>query len=90
VTRALSLNNCHDQIDFQADFVADLSKDTGYPADAIKARELYHQWIQEKNENIITYRDQTHASIYTGTMSPKLGTAWWEAFDDSVIAFTSV
>jgi trimethylamine monooxygenase len=90
VTRLSTVQNSHDAIDFQTHFVADLSEDVGYPSDVIKARDLLHKWADQKNDNIVAYRDQTYASIYTGTMSPSSSTTWWEAFDDSVEAFTSL
>ena len=81
------LQTCHDDIDFQTEFIADLSKDTGYSPDAVKAGELLHTWEDDKVENILTYRDQCFASVYTGTTAPKPTVPWWEAKDDSIKAF---
>ncbi|XP_045193859.1 flavin-containing monooxygenase 5-like [Mercenaria mercenaria] len=87
VQRCSKLKDCHEGIDFQTDFVADLIKDTGYPAGAVKSGKLMHDWIGHKEENILTYKDQCHASNWTGTVAPKPKVPMFEAFDDSMKAF---
>jgi trimethylamine monooxygenase len=83
------LKNCHDEIDFQTEFIADLSKDVGYYPDATKAREMFYTWEHDKKKNIVTYRDQCFTSIFTGTKSPRPTAPWWQAKDDSIKAFVN-
>lgn len=85
--RCSALKDCHDHIDFQTDVIADWGVDTGYSAEATKAREMFHKWEHDKDENIATYRDKCFASIFTGSVSPSYELAWWQAFDDSVESF---
>ena len=85
--KCLELKNCRDGIDFQTEFVADLSKDSGYIPDIVKAGEMLHTLVDDKTKNIVTYRDQCFTSIYTGTKAPKPTVPWWQAKDDSVKAF---
>ncbi|CAC5377594.1 tmm [Mytilus coruscus] len=62
VQRCNSLKDIHEQIDFQADFIKDLSDGTGYPPDAPKAKMFFHKWASDKRANIVTYRDQQFKS----------------------------
>lgn len=87
VDRLSSLQDCHDDIDFQTDVMADWNADTGYSSDSTKARELLHQWENDKDDDVVTYRDKCFASIFTGAMSPSYGVSWWQAFDDSIETF---
>ena len=54
-------------VDFQTDFVQELARDCGtdYPYD-LDVSEMFHTWLNNKVENILTYRDQSFASKYTG------------------------
>ncbi|XP_045206559.2 dimethylaniline monooxygenase [N-oxide-forming] 2-like [Mercenaria mercenaria] len=90
VKECSKLKNCHDDIDFQTEFIKDLSEDTGFSPDAIKARDLLYTWEHNKDENIATYRDQCFSSIFTGTKSPKHTATWMQAFNDSISAFAKV
>ena len=85
--KCLDLKNRHDDIDFQTEFIADLSKESGYSPDIVKAGEMFHTWENDKAKNIVTYRDQSFTSIYTGTKAPKPTVPWWQAKDDSLTAF---
>lgn len=87
VKRCSELNTPHEGIDFQKDFVADLIKYTNYPAGALMSAKLMHDWLRHKEENILTYKDQCHASNWTGTVSPKPKVPIWEAKDDSIKGF---
>lgn len=89
VEKRKTLKDCHDDIDFQTEFVKELCQDTGYSMKSADAQELFHTWEYQKDENILTYRDQRFASIFTGTLSPEMPKKWSEAFDDSIEAFTS-
>ncbi|XP_063418302.1 trimethylamine monooxygenase-like [Mytilus trossulus] len=86
VQRRKNVKDCHDDIDVQADFIADLSIGTGYHPNAPTARAAFHKWEQDKDENIVTYRDQQFKSVYSGTMAAK-HKPWFEDFDDSIASF---
>ena len=40
--------------------------------------------MRHKSEDILGYRDQTHRSVITGTMSEPHHTRWINAMDDSL------
>ena len=54
-------------IDFQTEYVQELARDCGsdYPYD-LDVAEMFHTWAGHKVEDILTYRDQSFASKYTG------------------------
>ena len=81
------LKDCHDDIDFQTEFLADLCEATGYTREVTKSAKIFHTWAHYKDEDILTYRDRTFSSIFTGTMSPSHHTPCMKAFDDSLEAF---
>ncbi len=84
--RALQLQDCHDDIDFQTDFVMDFVKEADYGAD-LDIGHLFHAWEEHKHEDIMTYRDKSHASKFTGKTTPLHHTKWWDAKDDSKQTF---
>lgn len=86
VKRREGLIDCHDDIDLESDFIADLCAATGYDARVAKGGELFHQWENDKNANIVTYRDQQYVSLFTGNKAPK-HKPWYEDFDDSLVAY---
>ncbi len=86
LSRALKLESCHDDIDFQTDFVMDFVKEANYGFD-LDIGHLFHAWEHHKHQNILTYRDQSHVSKFTRKTTPQHHTPWWEAMDDSKEAF---
>ena len=70
-------------INFQTDYLQDLSNITCYTMDAVKSRDLLNTWLRHKKENIMTFREHSFASYYTGNKTPQPG-PWLEAFDDSI------
>ncbi|GLY66394.1 flavin-containing monooxygenase [Amycolatopsis taiwanensis] len=77
-----------DEIDFQADYLADLYEAVDYPAyDLDLTRAHFKTWEHHKEEGITTYRDRSFSSPCTGTSAPVHHTRWWEALDDSMSAF---
>jgi trimethylamine monooxygenase len=80
--------NAFDLIDFQSEYIRDLNAATDYPfLDTEKVADLFKQWEHHKEENILTYRDRSYASVITGTVSPQHHTPWMQARDDSMEAF---
>lgn len=88
IKRGEELVDCHGDIDFQSDFIKDLSEITGYHPDAYKAGEMFHTWEHDKVRDIITYRDQQFKSLFSGTVGTKHN-KWLDAFDDSIAAFVN-
>lgn len=73
-----------DEIDFQTAYVKELISLTDYPEfdlDAVAA--MFKQWLQDKEEDILRYRDKTYTSVITGTESEKHHTPWIKEMDDS-------
>jgi len=80
VERNKSLKNCHEEINFQTDFVQDLVKDCGadYPWN-LDVGDMFHTWEGHK--------DQSFASKFTGVQSPVHHTNFMFALDDSLETF---
>ena len=83
--RNQSLKDCHEEIDFQTDVVADICKDADYGYD-LNVGSIFHTWEGHKVEDIATYRDHAFTSKYTGTKAP-LFTPFMKAMDDSLETF---
>ena len=82
------VHNIHDAIDYQTDFVGDLSKDVALEFD-LDVADIYHIWENHKNEDILTYRDRSFASKFTGTQAPLYHTTFMKAFDDTLQSFAN-
>lgn len=82
--RNSKLQSSFDDVDFQTDYIKDLLSFTDYPhfnLDKIAA--MFKEWLQDKEENILTYRDKTYQSVVTGTMAEAHHTDWMDELDDS-------
>ena len=84
--RNQSLKDCHEEIDFQTDVVADIGKDADYGYD-LNIGYIFHVWEGHKMEDITTYRDHSFTSKYTGTKAPIHHTPFMKAMDDSLECF---
>ena len=84
--RNKTLKDCHEQIIFQGDYVKEWAKDTGYGYD-VDVDDIFHTWEHHKMTDILTYRDQSFASKYTGTQSPIHHSNFMTALDDSLACF---
>jgi trimethylamine monooxygenase len=83
-----ALPDAEGMIDFQTEYVRDLLAPTDYPRlDVDTVAKMFKVWEHHKVDNILTYRDQSHKSVLTGTLAPIHHTAWMEALDDSMEAF---
>ena len=59
-----------------------------YPDFDIKGvNRTFMDWKHNKKDDIMGFRDQSHASLMTGTQSPPHHTQWLEALDDSLEAY---
>ena len=73
-----------DDVDFQSEYIKDLLSLSDYPAfDVDKVGEMFKQWLRDKEEGILTYRDKTFQSVVTGTMAAEHHTEWMDELDDS-------
>src|SRR5690554_6534551 len=73
-----------DDVDFQSDYIKDILKLSDYPEFNIdKVGEMFKEWLRDKDENILTYRDKTFQSVVTGTMAAEHHTEWMDELDDS-------
>ena len=76
-----------EQIDFQTNYIADLAKETNYMYN-LDASAVWHVWTKYKREeDITTYRSQSHSSIFTGKKSPVPHIPFMKEFDDSLQHF---
>lgn len=90
--RRLEATETHeDEVDFQTDYVKDLISRTDYPGfDLDAVAQLFKDWLQDKSEDILGYRDQVHRSVMTGTTAAPHHTPWLMEMDDSLERYLSV
>jgi len=81
-----SNKDCYDEIRFQGAFMKDLCEQNKYPHN-LDVTEIFDIWEGHKFENILTYRDKSFASIFTGTQSPIHHSNFMVALDDSLETF---
>ena len=81
-----ALKDCHDDINFQTEFVVDFCQAAGYDVRCARGAELFKRWNLYKTDDILTYRDKSFHSIFTQTASP-IHEPWLTAFDDSLKGF---
>ena len=75
-------------IDFQTEYTKDLHSLSDYPnIDFELIRGHFKTWEHHKEEDIMTYRNNSFSSPVTGTVAPIHHTPWDEAMDDSMEAF---
>ena len=86
-----SMNKDHnDEVDFQTAYVKELISATDYPEfDLDAVGKLFKQWLKDKEDNILEYRDKTYKSVITGTQAETHHTSWMDEMDDSFERFLS-
>ncbi|EMY35108.1 flavin-containing monooxygenase [Arthrobacter crystallopoietes BAB-32] len=83
--RQAALPDHDSEADFQTDYVRELISLTDYPEfDLDSVCSLFKQWMRDKEEDILGYRDNIHRSVMTGTMAARHHTRWLNAMDDSL------
>jgi trimethylamine monooxygenase len=88
VSEEESLEDPNQMIDFQTEYTKDLHSLSDYPAiDFELIRKHFKVWEHHKEENIMTYRNNSFSSAVTGTVAPIHHTSWAEAMDDSMETF---
>ncbi len=71
-------------VQFQADYIRDLIEATDYAMfDLDEVVRIFLAWKKDKKTDILTYRDQPHRSVMTGTMATVHHTPWLAELDDS-------
>lgn len=88
VEKNKQLKDCYDDIKFQTDYVMEIAADCGedYPFN-IDVTDIFNAWEDDKHDDILTYRDKSFASKFTGTPSPIHHTTFMKALDDSLETF---
>jgi len=72
-------------IAYQGAYVGELIAETDYPSfDIDGACQAFYDWKKNKYKGIMTFRDNPHKSIMTGSMAPIHHTPWKDALDDSL------
>ena len=75
-------------IDFQTEYTKDLYSRSDYPEiDFELIRKHFKDWEHHKEQDIMTYRNNSFSSAVTGTVAPIHHTPWSEAMDDSMKVF---
>merc|ERR1712168_729122 len=82
------MKDCYEEIVFQTDFVMDLAKDCAkdYPYNP-DVTDIFNAWEHHKHDDVLTYRDQSFPSKFTGTPSPIHLRSFMDALDDSLETF---
>ena len=88
VSQEEALEDPIQMIDFQTEYTKDLYSRSDYPEiDFELIRKHFKDWEHHKEEDIMTYRNNSFSSAVTGTVAPIHHTPWSEAMDDSMKVF---
>ncbi|WP_239464020.1 NAD(P)-binding domain-containing protein [Glutamicibacter protophormiae] len=88
--RLENLSSAADEVHFQADYIRDLIEQTDYPMfDLDEVARIFLAWKNDKQHNILNYRDQVYPSVMTGTMACEHHTPWLRELDDSLERYLS-
>ncbi len=82
------LQSHEDMVHFQGEYIKQLIDKTDYPEFDIDAvNKIFIQWMNDKRENIMGFRNKVHRSVMTGTLARKHHTTWLKALDDSMESY---
>lgn len=74
-----------DHVDFQTAYIKELIEMTDYPSFNIdKVAEMFKSWLNDKENNILNYRDKVYTSVMDGTQAEVHHTPWMKEMDDSL------
>ncbi|NQD70072.1 NAD(P)/FAD-dependent oxidoreductase [Sphingobacterium shayense] len=74
-----------EHVDFQTAYIKDLMSFTDYPTfDLDKVADMFKEWLNSKEEDILNYRDKVYRSVMTGTLACEHHTSWMDELDDSL------
>jgi len=83
-----ALTGAEQQVVFQGEYIKQLIAETDYPHIDIDAiNKILMQWMRDKDECIMSFRNKIHRSVMTGTLAKKHHTAWIDALDDSLESY---
>lgn len=86
----VKLNTPEELIEFQGKYVQHLIEQTDYPTfDIERVNQIFLEWIEDKQEDLMQFRDRTYPSVITGNMAEPHHTPWLEALDDSLETYLS-
>ncbi|PZX53081.1 trimethylamine monooxygenase [Algoriphagus ratkowskyi] len=75
-------NEAH--VDFQTAYIKELLSLSNYPNFNVeKVAEMFKEWLKDKEENILTYRDKSFKSVVTGTQAEIHHTEWMDELNDT-------
>lgn len=80
------LTDFYKQVDSQSAYVKQLADDVGYTTD-LDVRQMFYEWGHDKHEDILTYRDKSFTSKFSGDKAPVHSIPWLKCYDDSVKDF---
>ncbi len=84
----LKLETAKEMYEYQGSYILHLIEQTDYPTfDIDGVNQTFLEWKHHKKEDIMGFRNNSYASLMTGTMSPPHHTPWLEALDDSLEAY---
>lgn len=74
-----------EHVDFQTAYIKELIDLTDYPTfDLDKVAEMFKSWMNDKEVNILHYRDKVYTSVMTGVTAEEHHTPWMKELDDSL------
>ena len=83
--REEQLCSIFEMVDFQSDYMRDLLNYPKFNVDLVCQH--FKEWIANRGEDILTYRDKSFISGVTGTAGSMLHTDWLHTMDDSSESF---
>lgn len=84
LAKYIEVKDANGDVDFQASYIKDLISYTDYPnfnVDDVAV--MFKQWLKDKEDCILTYRDKNFKSVITGTKAEEHHTDWMDELDDS-------
>ena len=73
-----------EHVDFQTAYIKDLLATSDYPHFNVdQVAVMFKEWLKDKEECILTYRDKTYQSVVTGTMAAVHHTEWMDELNDT-------
>ncbi len=77
LSKESNVGNLSEFVQFQMDYILDLLSNTNFPPiDMNGLANIFKAWAMDKNEDIITFRNKTYRSIFTGTMAEANPIPW--------------
>ncbi len=72
-------------IRYQGAYVQELIDETDYPSFDIEGmNEAFFEWKKNKKKDIMTFRNLSHTSVFSGKQAPNHHTPWKDCLDDSM------